>query len=162
MGTTAHYVVVDGSISPFAEIEVSGPRDAELQVTALPLGSDRPRLDLAVTAVGSPETGLLLRARVRERHGLPVHLSALLWEGPTAEPSKESCRSGRLDAEAIERAFGANAIAGHGELISRPITIAGDFGGAGALVFKVIGTDATGQRVVGWAQLHRDSNSPEP
>ena len=35
LGTTSHYVIVDGSTTGAVEIEVSGPAEAQLQVTAV-------------------------------------------------------------------------------------------------------------------------------
>jgi hypothetical protein len=159
LGTTAHYVVVDGSRSPYVEIEVSGPREAELQVTGLPLGPELPRLDLAIQQSHSPTTGLCLRARVREGHGIPVRLAALLWEPltPSADPTISQARCGRLDELGVGESFGSAAIPGHGELVSRPIPVTGLSPGCGPLVVKVVGTDANGRRVVGWTQLDLDS-----
>jgi len=159
LGTTAHYVVVDGSHSPYVEIDVSGPRAAELQVTTVPLGTDLARLDLSVQKSYSPATGLCLRARVREGHGIPVRLSALAWEPrtPPADPAVSLGRCRRLDALGVAATFGTAAIPGHGELVSRPIPLTGIPPGCGPLVVKVIGTDANGWRVVGWAQVDLDS-----
>ncbi len=75
-GTTSHFVVVDGSRSPAVQVEVKGPPDAELQVTALPLGSSVARLDLSIHKSSGPEGELRLRARIKERHGVEVRLSA--------------------------------------------------------------------------------------
>ncbi|MGO9465726.1 MAG: hypothetical protein ACLQIB_37705 [Isosphaeraceae bacterium] len=159
LGTAAHYVVVDGSRSPYIEIEVSGPREAELQVTCMPLGPDLARLDLAIERSHSPASGLCFRARVREGHGIPVRLSALSWEPltPSADPAISMGRCGRLDALGVAATFGTTAIPGHGELLSRPIPVTGISPGCGPLVVKVVGTDASGRRVVGWAQLDLES-----
>ncbi len=159
MGTTAHYVVVDGASSPYVAIDVSAPADAELQVTAVPLGPDLARLDLAVEKHYSAATGLSLRARIRERHGIPVRLSTFSWEPqtPTADPAKSVPRCGRLSAEAIARTFSAAELAGDGELVSSLISLTGSSPASGPLVVKIVGTDANGHRVVGWAQLDLDS-----
>jgi hypothetical protein len=45
-GTSSHFTMVQGSATGAVEIEVVGPAEAQLQVTALPLEADRPRLDL--------------------------------------------------------------------------------------------------------------------
>jgi len=159
LGTTAHYVVVDGARSPYVEIEVSGPREAELQVTGLPLGPDLARLDLTIQKCHSPRTGLCFRAHVREGHGIPVRLSALSWEPrtPAADPTISQARCGRLDALGVAATFGTAAMPGHGELLSRPISLGGISPACGPLVVKVVGTDANGRRVVGWTDLDLDS-----
>ena len=159
LGTTAHFVVVDGARSPYVEVEISAPPEAELQVTALPLGPQLARLDLAIKKCHLPSVGPCLLARIREEHGVPVRLSALLWEPPTpsAEPAIRLARCGRLDAQGVATAFGTCVVAGHGELVSRPIPISGIAPGCGPLLVKVVGTDAIGRRVVGWSELDVDS-----
>jgi hypothetical protein len=158
LGTTTHYVVVDGANSPYVDVAVSGPREAELQVTAVPFGSDLARLDLAVQKTHSSTTGLSLRARVREGHGIPVRLSALSWEPrtPSADAAKGGLQCGRLDGLGLAAAFGTADVPGNGELLSRPIPVTGIAAGLGPLVVKVVGTDANGRRVVGWAEVHLD------
>jgi hypothetical protein len=148
-------VVIDGSHSPFLEIEVSGPREAELQVTALPLGSDLPRLDLALQKSYAPGKGLCVRARVRERHGVPVRLSAISWEPlvPGCDPAAPVSHHGRLDAAAIASTFGTTSIRAGGELVSSVFSLTGISPDSGPVVVKVVGSDATGRRVAGWAQL---------
>jgi hypothetical protein len=156
LGTTAHYVVIDGANSPYAEIEVSGPREAELQVTAMPLGADLAKLDLDVQKVPGA-AGLSLRVHLRERNGFPVQLSALSWEpqAPSGSSARSASSSGRLDPRELAAVFGDNQIPGHGEMVSRPISLpAGAVGGGnGPLIVKVMGTDAAGRRVVAWAQV---------
>ena len=76
LGTTSHYAIVDGSTSGAIEIEVTGPPEAELQVTALLLGDDRPRLDLSAVKIRGANGESFLRAHIKERHGVPVRLVA--------------------------------------------------------------------------------------
>ena len=89
LGTTSHYAIVDGSTSGAVEIEVSGPPEAELQVTAVLLGDDRPRLDLSAVKVRGENGEYFLRAHIKERHGMPVRLSQISWEplGSGREPA---------------------------------------------------------------------------
>jgi hypothetical protein len=158
LGTTAHYVVIDGASSPYVEIEVSGPREAELQVTAAQLGPDLARLDLTIEKSYSPASGLSLRARVRERHGIPVRLAALAWEPRTPSPdaAHKVSQTTRLDAQGVADAFGTAELPGHGELISRPVPVmAGSIAG-GPVIVKIVGFDANGRRVVGWAEVGLD------
>ena len=81
-GTSTHYVILDGSASGAVEVEVQGPPEAGIQVTALPLGDAHARLDLALDASPGPgpDGEWTVRVRVDERHGVPVRLSSLSWE----------------------------------------------------------------------------------
>ena len=155
VGTSSHFVIVDGSASGAVEIEVAGPPAADLQVTALPIGADLARLDLSVTKTRGPSGELSLRAHVKERHGIPVRLSALSWEPLTPGPNPHSSgfRRGRLDTLAVANAFGTSALPASGELRSRPIRLSGISSTAGPIVVKLVGTDVKGRRVAAWAAL---------
>jgi hypothetical protein len=165
-GTTSHFVVVDGSRSSAVEIEVAGPRVADLQVTALPLGAALARLDLSVHTSTGPDGELRLRARVQERHGVQVRLSALSWEPlvPPANPRVGAVQQGRLDMLGIAATFGTSLIPAGGELRSQPIRLRGVSTHTGPLVVKVIGTDANGRRIAAWAEVNaeaeREVNEP--
>ncbi len=91
-GTTSHYAIVDGSTSGAVEIEVSGPPEAELQVTAVLLGDDRPRIDLSVARIRGKRGELFLRASIKERHGHAVKLAEISWE-PLSPETWPACRS---------------------------------------------------------------------
>ena len=123
LGTTSHYVIVDGSKSGAVEIEVSGPTDARLQVTAVLLGGGRPRLDLSVGKTTTADGELFLRARIKESHGEPVKLTQLSWEPFSPGPSRRGSRGsrGRLDEAGLEQAMGSLTLAATGELTSQPI-----------------------------------------
>jgi len=158
VGTSSHFVIVEGSPSGAVEIEVAGPPEAELQVTAMPIDADLARLDLSVTRIRGPVGELCLRALVKERHGVPVRLSALSWEPLTPGPNPHSggFRCGRLDMLGIAASFGTSALPASGALRSRPIRLTGVSASTGPLVVKVIGTDAKGRRVAAWADLDED------
>jgi hypothetical protein len=155
VGTSSHYVIVDGSPSGAVEVEVVGPPEAELQVTALPIGAGLARLDLSVTKSRRADGELCLRATVKEQHGVPVQLSALSWEPRAPGPNPHSDRFywGRLDAEGIAASFGTAALSASGELRSPPIHLKGVSAGTGPLVVKLIGTDARGRHVAAWADV---------
>jgi hypothetical protein len=155
VGTSSHFVVIDGSSSGAVEIDVAGPPESELQVTALPIGGDLGRLDLAVMPSRGAGGELYLRAVVKERHGVPVTLSALSWEPLTPGPNPHSggFHCGRLDAQGIAASFGTCALPADGELRCRPIRLSGVSAATGPLVVKIIGTDAKGRRVAAWADL---------
>jgi hypothetical protein len=159
-GTSPHYILVDGSSTGAVEIDVSAPPSAELQVTALPLGSDRARLQLSLFKSRSADGELAVRARIKERHGVPVQLSALSWEplAPSPTVHGDLYRSQRLDMLGIRAAFGSSALAASGELCSRSIPLRLGSSLAGPLVFKLTGTDAHGTRLTAWAELGPESD----
>ena len=144
------------------EIDVAGPPAAELQVTVVPLGATLPRLDLAVSTVRGPGGELRLRARVKERNGVPVRLSALSWEPvmPAPNPHATGFRCGRLDMLGIAAAFGTSAVTGSGELSSRSIPLPGVSASSRPLAVKVIGTDDNGRRIAAWAEIDTEPHAP--
>ena len=159
--TTSHYVIIDGSRKGAVEIDVAGPPEADLQVTALPLGIGRARLDLALRKSRGPGGELRVRASINERHGVAVRLSGMSWEPqvPSANPRSGDPRRGRLDMLGIAASFGTSAVPAHGELRSQPIGLCAGSGHSGPLVVKVIGTDAGGRRVAAWAELNDESDA---
>jgi hypothetical protein len=161
-GTGSHFVVVEGSPAGAVEIEVVGPAEAGIQVTALPLGADRARLDLSLETSCGREGELRLRARVAERRGVPVRISALSWELPAPGPGPHTpgFRSGRLDMLGVASAFGTSAVPARGELHSRPIHLAGVTRQTGPLLVKVVGTDPQGRCVSAWADLNSETALP--
>ena len=163
LGTSSHFVVVESSPTGAVEIEVAGPPEAELQVTVLPLGADLPRLDLSVTKLRGHGGELRLRARIKERNGVPVRLSALSWEPltPSANPHAAGFRCGRLDMLGIAAAFGSSALEAAGELRSRPIPMPGVSPSNGPLAIKVIGTDEKGRRIAAWAEIDAEPASAD-
>ncbi len=162
LGTSSHFVVVESSPTGAVEVEVAGPAEAELQVTVLPLGADLPRLDLSVAKLHGPAGELRLRARIKERNGVPMRLSALSWEPltPSANPHSAGFRCGRLDMLGIAAAFGSSAWEAGGERCSRPIPLPGVSSCNGPLAIKVIGTDEKGRRLAAWAELEAAAALP--
>jgi hypothetical protein len=148
-------VIVDGSTSGSVEIAVTGPPEAELQVTAVALGPDRARLDLSVSKIHAAAGEFSLRATIAERHGIPVRLTTLSWEPLTPELDRDataSCR-GRLAKREIADAFFTSELPAFGELRSQPIRLPGVTRHTGSMVVEVIGIDATGRPVAAWADL---------
>jgi hypothetical protein len=154
-GTSSHYVVVESSPLGAIEVDVSGPADADLQVTAIPLPADLANLDLRVGVESRSGGDLHLRAEIRERDGTPVTLSALAWEPlvPASNPHGPTFRRGKLEAAALVAAFGTSALPGRGTLHSRPIRLEGVSRRSGPLIIKAIGTDRRGRRVAAWAEV---------
>jgi hypothetical protein len=149
---------VESSPTGAVEIEVAGPAEAEIQVTVLPLGANLPRLELAVSKLIGNGGELRLRARIKERNGVPVRLSALSWEPltPPADPHAAGFRCGRLDMLGIAASFGSSVVPAAGELSSRPIPLTGVSPCDGPLAIKLVGTDAKGRRIAAWAQVDAD------
>ncbi len=160
-GTSTHYVILDGSASGAVEVEVQGPPEAGIQVTALPLGDAHARLDLALDASPGPgpDGEWTVRVRVDERHGVPVRLSSLSWEPMIPGSRVDERGAGRLDMLGIAASFGTSALDALGELRSGPIHLSGITPEAGSIVVKVVGTDSRGRRVCAWAELHAPSRS---
>lgn len=154
-GTTSHFVIVEGAPTGAVEIDVAGPTDAELQVTAIALPDDLARLDIAITARETTDGRLELTARVAERMGTPLRLSAVAWEPlvPGVDPHSAPYRRGRLDMLGVAAKFGTSAVLGGGRLDSKAISVPAAARESGPLVLKAIGTDAQGRRIAGWAEV---------
>ncbi|HEV3163156.1 MAG TPA: hypothetical protein VGZ22_03880 [Isosphaeraceae bacterium] len=154
-GTSSHFCLVEGSGTGSVQIEIAGPPDADLQVTAIPLPPELARLDLTVQAAPGADGKLWARARLQERDGTPVRLSSLGWEPlvPANDPHNSLPRHGQLDQLGIAAAFGTSALPARGQLASQPIALAGISRQDGPLILKAIGTDSHGRRVAAWAEL---------
>ena len=157
LGTTSHYAIVDGSTTGAVEIEVSGPAEAELQVTAVLLGDDRPRLDLSVVKIRGENGEVCLRAaNQRTARSTGRARGALL--GTALAPDRAgvagaACR-GRLEAESSKRVWERSSAGRFG----RAQLAADSTGGRlrdwmGRCVVKVGGCDARGRRIWAWADL---------
>ncbi|MHB1559221.1 MAG: hypothetical protein ACYC61_17340 [Isosphaeraceae bacterium] len=154
-GTSCHYVLLQGDSGGAVEIEVEGPPEACIQVTALPLGAGHAQLGLEVKRQARPGVVPSIRARITEGHGVPVRLSSLSWEPliPGPRPRVDGPHPGRLDMLGVASAFGTSALEAHGQLDSAEIPLEGVTAGSGPLAIKVVGTDAVGRRVNAWAEL---------
>jgi hypothetical protein len=154
-GTTSHYVVIEASPLGAVDVEVRGPEDARLQVTAIPLEADLPELELTAELVSEPGSVPQLHARLHERNGVPLTLSALAWEPlvPVADPRAARSRHGALDADALRSAFGQTTLPAHGELASRPLPLPDLADAPGPFVFKAVAIDSHGRKVAAWAEI---------
>jgi hypothetical protein len=153
--TASRYVIVTSSPTGAAEVTVTAPSEAGLQVTAVPLPDDLARVELSVRPIAGPDGEPSFRAELRERNGTSVRLSALAWEPLVPGPDPHApglFRRAGLDALGIASAFGSSSLPAQGRLVSRPIAWSGALEGEGrALVVKAVGTDARGRRVAAWA-----------
>jgi hypothetical protein len=155
-GTSTQFLLVEALDQTAATtVRVSGPTEADLQVTAVPLPEGMGRLELAVSAVPDSHGASRLRATLRERHGVGVALTSVAWEPliPAANPRAARFRAGMLDPAGIARVFGTTTVAAGGTLESDRISLPDDLPDDVPLVVKVVGTDAGGRRVAAWAEV---------
>ena len=157
-GTSTQFVVVDapaGAQAVAVTVAVSGPPEAYLQVTAVPLPAGLAQVELDVEAIAAPDGSYRLHASLHERQGVGVQLTALAWEPlvPAANPRAAQFRRGALDPAGIARAFGTATLPPHGTLSGLPIRLLEAPGGDVPLIVKVVGTDAGGRRVAAWAEV---------
>jgi hypothetical protein len=154
-GTSSHFVVIDASHSRGVDVEVNGPADAQLQVTAVPLAADLPDLDLRAQVGREPGGGVFVRAEVGDRGGAEAQLSSVAWEPlvPAADPRRAGGRPGRLEGMSLTSAFGSTSLSAGGTLRSGPIRLTGMSPASGPLIVKVVGTDRLGRRAAAWAEV---------
>ena len=148
-GTTAHYAIIDGSPSGAVSIEVEAPPEAEIQVTAvgLPGGLGRPSMRVQRSIGSSGGSGVV--AEIAARDDKPVRLESIAWEPlvPSENPKRDGFRSGRLDRPGIASRSGG------GNSFPRSIALPDVSPIDGPFVFKAVGTDDMGRRVVAWSLL---------
>jgi hypothetical protein len=167
-GTASRYVIVGPATAGAVEVEVEAAEGAGLQVTAVPLPDDLPRLEmdvwLAARKEGAEHPGL--HVRVRETGGAPVRLASISWEPlvPSPDPRSAASRRGGLDAAGVEAYLG-NPSLNAGEVresgpIPLPYTAAARQ--LAPIVVKAVGTDSLGRRISAWAEVGNGKNpSPE-
>ena len=154
LGTTSHYAIVDGSKSGAIEIEVTGPPEAELQVTALLLGDDHPRLiDPRSRSAAEGEYSSAPHQRT-ERRGGSTFAGFLGTARAGREPTRLRVLSRPSGGRGAEKTLGSLDVPASGELTSEPILLTGLSAVEGPLVVKVVGTDAQGRRVSAWADVN--------
>ncbi|MDR3619089.1 MAG: hypothetical protein P4L85_07035 [Paludisphaera borealis] len=161
VGTSSHYTLVRGGHGKAVEIRVDGPAAAQLQVTAMLMPRDAPRLSLTARSYVGGDGDVFLRATVREDNGRPVRLSTLAWEplSPPPDPHRSGPLPGRLDESGVAAGFDGSALDAGAVKHSRPIRLSGVNAYSGPLVLKLIGVDAEGRRVAAWAELDHAGDS---
>ena len=158
-GTSSHYTLVQGGPSKAVEIRVDAPVDALLQVTAVLLPRETPKLSVTARSYIDRNGGVFLRATARTPKGeRPIRLSGLAWEPliPAPDARRSGIPPGRLDAPGTAEAFGEAAHDGDEVRRSRPIRLAGVAPYSGSMVVKLLGVDDEGRRVAAWAEFHHD------
>ena len=154
-GTTAHFAIVEGSLEGGVSIEVIGPPEAEIQVTAVPLPVGLGRPELAIRPHKGRDGQVRVRAEISERGGTSIRLDALGWEPlvPTDDPRTAGFPRGRLNPVGIASVFGTTSLPAGGSLQSAAIPLPGFPDAGGPMVFKAVGTDARGRRIAAWSML---------
>jgi hypothetical protein len=157
-GTTTRYFVIDGSAAGGIDVDIEAPAESMLQVTAVPLGSDLPELELAARVARSVDGSAELLATLVDRGGQPVQLAALAWEPmiPPAQHSDDHAACGSLDADHLRAAFGASSLAPRGTIQSAPIALGPVDESLGPIVVKLLAIDRRGRRIAAWSQAGRD------
>lgn len=158
-GTSSHFAVIEASPTGAVRVEVTAPRAAELQVTAICLPDDLPRVDVTARLESGPDGSPRLRLDARERDGVPIILDRLSWGPliPAPAPHASGSRRGVLDGLDLARAFGSATLAGRGALRSGPIVLAGGATTDEPLVIRLNGRDPRGRSVAAWAVVDRST-----
>ena len=151
-GTSPHFTVIEGD-GPLS-VEITGPPEARLQVTAIPLPAALPVLEMTAFPVPGPDGTTAVRLRVREIGGASARLDGIAWEPPVpdSDPRRGLGRVGGLGVEGVVSAFGTADLPAGGVLESSTIALKG----GGPLVFKAVATDSRGRRAVAWADCDPD------
>jgi hypothetical protein len=119
-GTASRFLVIEPAAAGAVEVEVAAPVEAGLQVTAVALPDDLPRVELSVATTtgtgGVPD----LVVRLGETGGQAVRLSSLSWEPlvPGPDPHAPAFRHAGLDATGIAAAFGTSALHARGRRVA--------------------------------------------
>ncbi len=155
-GTSPHFTLITPGSSGAIRVEVEAPPDVEIQVTAIPLPDDLPRLHLSIHRQDDREGTVGVVAHLSEQDGLPVRLTSFSWE--PIEPTDKGNRSnrfrfGKLEGAELASAFGGLDLPSRGRFESQPIDLGAIGPEHGPIVFKVIGLDRQGRRVAAWADL---------
>jgi hypothetical protein len=152
-GTTSHYVVVEGSTTGAVAIDVSGPPEARLQVTAVPLPDDYPALDLDARLDGSRMTVTLRGPDARR-----IRIESLRCSptSPPSDPAERAAQGWEEDGDRLAGLLGGSTLTGRERLVSRPIPLAP---ADGCRVVTAVGRDDRGRRVVARATLGCDPRS---
>jgi hypothetical protein len=154
-GTAPHFVVVGGAPTGCMRVEISAPPQANLQVTAIPLPEDLPRMEISVQHLPQPNGAPAISFSVKELAGSPVQLHKLLWGPmvPSANPRSDGSATHELGLAQLAQSLGASSLGSHARLVSRPIALSTLLEKPGSTYFKLVGVDSSGRRVSAWTVL---------
>ena len=152
-GTTTHFAIVDGATTGAVSIEVEGSPEAAIQVTAVLLPGDLPRIDLAAEIELGGSEGPVLRARIHGPDPEAVRFETLRWSPvqPSSDAAERDRLSGRLEGEALNKSLGTHAMEAEGQIVSGPIPLSSLPDGPLSVV--LVGRDAKGRRIVARAEV---------
>ncbi len=157
LGTTSHYVIVDGSTSGAVEIEVSGPARRSSRSRPCPWATTaHASICRSWSYAGPVASYVCARASKSDTASRP---SSRRSHGKLLSPGSsrrggDGCR-GHVEAAELEKSLGTLTLAASGELTSQPIQLAGAAGRDGPLLVRLGGVDASGRPIWAWAELGR-------
>jgi hypothetical protein len=159
-GTAAHFLTIGSSPTGCTRVEVEAAATTNLQVTAIPVPENLPRLELTVRNATQPGGDPAIAVAVRELTGNEVHLQKLCWGPmiPSANPRGSAAANSGLGSARLAAALGTTKINSSGRLVSGPIAITPIRDGSGSFFLKLIGTDGAGRAVSAWAVLDRPAD----
>jgi hypothetical protein len=158
-GTSCHHILIGGVESGPTRVEVAAPEEANLQVTAVPLGTALPRLEMRVSPAPDDDGVPLVRLSVRQRSGESIRFEELSWRQENVR-GPASAR-GQLRGRELARDLGREGIEAGGHLIATPSSMPPIAPEDGPVHFQLIGRDEAGRRVIVRAELS-DSPSVRP
>ena len=160
VGTSARFLAIEADRAGAFEIVIDAAAEAELQVTAIRLPDDLPRLEFSIDVASNINSVPSFQARVAQTSGVAVRLERLSWEPlvPEHDPRAARFSRGELAGSALRDAFSGDAITNGNQLSSRAICLSGNEFDDGPLVFKLVGIDDRGRRIAAWAV----ANPPKP
>lgn len=149
--TTSHYAIVDGSESGAVEVIVEGAPRSQLQVTAIPLPADYPKLDFRVALEAAADGSLGLAARIRQPDGRAVSILSLSWS-TVCDDSRKSPRQTVLEGEALQKFLDPGFVTGSQWRQAKRIPIErAEVKGIHHL--RLVSRDELGRIVVAWTEL---------
>lgn len=155
-GTTSRYVLIDGGESDAVEVDVTAPETSELQVTAIPLANNLPRLDLKSHFGYDAKGDLNLYLSIRGDGQLPIRLIGIAWEPliPPVDPRSGRFPCGKFVEEDLRGQFGVWTLVDGTRRQRQSITLKGIGRESGPYLVKVLGRDAEGRLVSAWIDVN--------
>lgn len=157
LGTASRYFLIGASSTGKVRIEIEAPREADLQVTAVRLPDDLPRLEVEANLVASSdERSQDLHLRVRPQGNMPARLESLEWGPlvPYLDAARRQRSIGSLKGAELKATMrGFDLLQGGEEAESFPIPLTSEAVSGGPLLVRLVGIDGRGRRVVGWAEV---------
>ena len=148
--TTSHFVIVDGTKAGALEVTVSAPAEAQIQVTAILLPEDAPRVDLNIGWEPGNEGKGGMVVRIRERDGCKLTVHSLEWIVDDQDPRRPPRRV-LIKGDSLLEVLGSDRLEAYGRLISRPIAVHQ----SGVRDVRLVCKDSRGRSVVFWATRDR-------